>query len=237
MKTIRIGALALLLLSAAAVAGIGRPEAAGGAEETTRSGITVTGTGRVESVPNEALFSLGVSTNGSTARSALAANSAAMRKVLAAIDNAGVDAKDVKTESVSVGPDYSVEGKSPSGFTARNSVSVRIRDLSRAGAVLDAASQAGANEVNGPMLTRADREGLEAEALEDAVGNARKRAEALADAAGVGLGGVTAIAEGFSGGPEPLMETRAVADAASSAPIRPGTEEIQATVTVTYAIE
>jgi uncharacterized protein len=236
MKTIRIGALAVLLLAAAAVAGIGRPEAAGGAEEETRTGITVTGVGRVESVPNEALFSLGVSTNRSTARAALAANSVAMRKVLAAIDNAGVDAKDVKTETVSVGPDYS-DGESPSGFTARNSVSVRIRDLPRAGAVLDAASQAGANEVNGPMLTRADREGLEARALEDAVRNARRRAEALADAAGVGLGRVTAIVEGFSGGPEPLMATRASADAASSAPIRPGTEEIQATVTVTFAIE
>jgi uncharacterized protein YggE len=114
---------------------------------------------------------------------------------------------------------------------------VRIRDLGRAGAVLDAASQAGANEVNGPMLTRGDREELEAKALEDAVGNARQRAEALADAAGVGLGRVTAIVEGFSGGPEPLMAPRASADVASSAPIRPGTEEIQATVTVTFAIE
>lgn len=237
MKTIRIALLALLLLAAAAMAGIGRPEAAGGADANARQGITVTGVGRVESVPNEALFSLGVSTNGSTAREALAANSAAMRKVLAALDNAGVGAKDVKTETVSVGPDYSVDGKSPSGFTARNSVSVRIRDLAKAGGVLDAASQAGANEVNGPMLTRTDRDELEAKALEDAVANARKRAGALADAADVGLGSVTAIVEGFSGGPEPWMATRASAEVADSAPIRPGTEEIQATVTVTFAIE
>jgi uncharacterized protein len=237
MKTIRIGALALLLLAAAAVAGIGRPEAAGGADAEPRTGITVTGVGSVESVPNEGLFSLGVSTDGATARAALAANSEAMRKVLAALDNAGVDAKDVKTETVSVGPDYSVDGKSPSGFTARNSVSVRIRDLAKAASVLDAASQAGANEVNGPMLTRTNRDELEAEALKDAVANARKRAEALADAAGVGLGRVTAIVEGFSGGPGPMMEMRASADVASSPPIRPGTEAVQATVTVTFAIE
>jgi uncharacterized protein len=237
MQTIRIGALVLLLLAAAAVAGIGRPEAAGGADAEPRAGITVTGVGRVESAPNEALFSLGVSTSGETAHEALAANSAAMRKVLAAIDGAGVDAKDVKTETVSVGPDYSTEGRTPSGFMARNSVSVRIRDLGRAGAVLDAASGAGANEVNGPMLTRTDRHELEAKALEDAVANARERAEALAEAAGVGLGGVTAISDGSSGVPQPWMEMRASADAASSAPIRPGTEEIQATVTATFAIE
>ena len=236
MKTIRIGGLVLLLLAAAAIAGIGRPEAAGSADDP-RQGITVTGTGRVESVPNEALFSLGVSTEGATARAALAANSAAMRRVLAALDNAGVDAKDVKTEIVSVGPDYSVDNQSPSAFTARNSVSVRIRDLAKAGGVLDAASQAGANEINGPMLTRTDRDKLESKALEGAVANARTRAEALADAARVRLGRVTAIVEGFSGGPEPWLATRASADAATSAPIRPGTEEIHATVTVTFAIE
>jgi uncharacterized protein YggE len=237
MKAIQIAALAGLVLAAAALAGIGRPETAGGADADQRLGITVTGTGRVDSVPNEAMFSLGVSTDGATAREALAANSAAMRRVLAALDGAGVDAKDVKTETVSVGPDYEVDGTGPSGFAARNSVSVRIRDLAKAGSVLDAASRAGANEVNGPMLTRTNRDELEAKALGDAVANARKRAGALAAAAGVELGSVTAIVEGFSGGPEPLMEARASADVASVAPIRPGTEEIQATVTVTFAIE
>ena len=232
MKLIRIAAIALLALAAAAVAGIGRPEAAGGAEADTRRGITVTGTGRAESVPNEARFSLGVSTDGETAREALAANSVAMRRVLAALGDAGISDTDVKTESVSVGPDYDDEG----GFNARNSVSVRIRDLSRAPAVIDAASEAGANEVQGPMLTTKDRDEFEAKALKDAVANARKRAEALADAAGLRVGEVMAIVEGFSGGPEPVMAMRATADTAS-APIRPGTEEIQATVTVTFAID
>jgi uncharacterized protein len=237
MKTIRIAAVALLVLAAAAVAGIGRPEAAGGADDDARTGITVTGTGRVETVPNEALFSLGVSTDGATARAALAANSVAMRRVLAALDAAGIDGKDVKTETVSVWPDYDAAGKTASSFTARNSVSVRIRELPRAGDVLDAASQAGANEVQGPMLTRTDRDEFEAQALEDAFANARTRAEALADAAGIRLGRVTAIVEGSSGGPEPWMAMRASADTARSAPIRPGTEEIQASVTVTFAIE
>lgn len=236
MKTIRIAALVLLVLAAAAVAGIGRPEAAGGADEA-REGITVTGIGRVESVPNEAEFSLGVTTKGGSAREALAANSERMRRVLAAVESAGVAKRDVKTQNVSVGPDYDVEGKLPAGYTARNSVSVRIRDLDRAGAVLDAASRAGANGVYGPMLTGSNRDGFEARALANAVANARSRAEALADAADVRLGRVTAIVEGFSGGPEPLLAMRAKADSAVAAPIEPGTEEIQASVTVTFSIE
>jgi uncharacterized protein YggE len=236
MNFVRIAALALLVLGAAAVAGIGRPELAGGAERTALSGITVIGTGSAESVPDEALFSLGVSTNGASARAALAANSAAMRRVLAALERAGVDKKDIKTETVSVSPDYDIEGKSPGGFVARNSVSVRVRDLGRASAILDAASQAGANEVHGPMLSTSDRESFEAEALRKAFSAARKRAEALADAAGVEVGAPTAIVEGFSAEPMPLA-ARAIVDSATSAPIEPGTEEIQATVTVTFAIE
>jgi uncharacterized protein len=234
MRWIRIAGLGLLLLAAAAVAGIGRPEAAGGADEP-REGITVTGVGRVETTPNEALFSLGVSTDGATARAALAANSEAMRRVLAALDAAGIDDKDVRTETVSVGPDY--DGQSSSGYTARNSVSVRIRDLAKAAAVLDAASRAGANEVYGPTLTRSDREQLEAKALEDAVANARKRAEALAEAAGVRVGSVTAIVEGSNGTPQPWLIERAAADTVASTPIKPGTEEIQTSVSVTFAIE
>jgi uncharacterized protein YggE len=236
MTTIRIALVAALVLAAAAIAGIGRPEAAGGAQADSRRGITVTGTGRAELVPNEARFSLGVSTDGETAREALAANSVAMRRVLAALDGAGISDEDIKTETVSVGPEYDGEGKSPDGFTARNSVSVRIRDLERAGSVLDAASRAGANEVHGPMLTSTDRDAAETKALEDAVADARKRAETLAEAAGVRVGRVTAIAEGFLGGVEAVTGLRAAADTVS-APVEPGTEEVQATVTMTFAIE
>ena len=238
MKTIRIAGLALLVLAAAAVAGIGIPETAGGAESSPLQGITVNGTGTANAIPNEAQFSLGVTTKGSTAREALAANSARMERVIAALKSAGVSEKDIKTQDVSVGPGYDSDKGTQSGYAARNSVAVTLRDLDRSSAVLDAASRAGANEVYGPSLTRSNREAYEAKALESAFGNARKRAEALADAAGVQLGRVTSIVEGFSGGPQPMMDMqRAKAETAVGAPIEPGSEEIQASVTVTFAIE
>jgi uncharacterized protein YggE len=234
MKTLRIVIAVLVVLAIAALSGIGRPEAAESASEEARGGITVTGVGRVNTVPDEAEFSLGITTEGRTAAGALAANSTRMRELIEALKAAGVAERDIQTRDVSVGSGYDETGRSDD-FVASNTVSVLIRDLDRAGAVLDAAARAGANNVYGPSLTRSNREGLEAKALEDAVANARKRAETLADAAGIELGAVSAITESVpshDGG----WALRA-ADAAASPPIEKGTQEIQAIVTVTFAIE
>jgi uncharacterized protein len=233
MKPLRILVLVLAGAAVVALAGVGRPEPAGGADKPI-GGITVNGTGSVEAVPDEAEFMLGVQTEGATAREALAANSAQTRQVLAALKSAGIEKRDIQTQDVSVSPDYRDENVID-GYTTRNAVRVKIRELGRAGAVLDAAANAGANEVYGPTLSRSNHDELQGKALRDAVENARRKAEALAKAAGVQLGEVTSITEGFAGGgPEPYYgaERLAKADVA----IEPGTQDIQATVTVTFAI-
>lgn len=237
MKTIRIAVAALLVLGAAAFAGIGLPETAGGASDDPREGITVTGVGHVDAVPDEAEFSLGITTKGQTAREALTANSVRMQRLIAALKAVGVNERDIKTQDVSVGQDYDGAVGRTDGYTATNSVSVRIRQIDRAGAVLEAASKAGANQVYGPALTREDRDGLEQKALENAVANARKRADTLAKAAGVDVGRVTAIVEGAQ--PGGFYESGRVAmdTAPAEVPIEKGTEEIAASVTVTFAIE
>jgi len=234
MKPIRIAALVLVGAAVVVFAGVGHPESAGGVPAKPAGGITVTGTGTVKAVPDEAQFSLGVQSEGQTAREALAANSERMSRVLAAVRAAGVAKGDIQTQDVSISPSYEDKGQI-TGYTARNSVSVRIRDLAEAGAVLDAATNAGANEVYGPTLDRSDREEQQAKALRSAVDNARSKAEALADAADVRLGEVTAISEGFEGGPETYYG-RAKLMADSAVPIEPGQQDIQATVTVTFAI-
>jgi uncharacterized protein len=233
MKSIRIAIAALLVLAAAALAGIGRPEAAGGASDAAETGITVTGTGSVSTVPDEGEFSIGVTTKGRTAHDAMSRNAAEMERLIAALKAAGVDAADLKTQDVSVGPDYD-GGREPSGYSAQNSLSVHIDDVARAGAVLDAASRAGANQIYGPTLSRSNREAFEAKALKEAVANARVRASALAEAAGVSLGEVTAIAE--AGQPDgPYYATELMRSAAKT-PIEPGREQVTATVTVRFAI-
>jgi uncharacterized protein YggE len=235
MKTIRIAAVALLVLAAAAFAGVGRPDSAGGVSAPAE-GITVNGVGTVESVPDEAQMSFGVQTEAVTSREALARNSAQMERVLGALEAAGIAEKDVQTQDVSIWPKYDSTGERAAGYTARNSVTVTIHELGKAGAVIDAATRAGANEVSGPMLSSSGRERLEAKALAAAVDNARQKAESLAKAAGVGLGRVTAMVEG-GGSPAPVMLEAARASADKPVPIQPGQEEVQATVTVTFSIE
>jgi len=228
MKPIRIAALVAVGAAVVAFAGVGRPDLAGGASQPS-GGITVTGTGTVQSVPDKAEFSLGVDSTGPTARKALAANSERMRRVLAALFAAGVAKGDVQTQDVSVSRSYP-----DNGYSADNTVSVTINDLAKAGSILDAATNAGANNVYGPTLTRSDQDELQAKALRAAVDGARAKARVLADAAGVLLGSVTSITEGVDE-PSPVYAAD-MARRAASAPIEPGKQQTQATVRVTFAI-
>jgi uncharacterized protein YggE len=228
MKPIRIAALVALGAAVVAFAGVGRPDLAGGASQPS-GGITVTGTGTVQSVPDKAEFSLGVDSTGPTAREALAANSERMRRVLAALFAAGVAKGDVQTQDVSVSRSYP-----DNGYSADNTVSVTINDLAKAGSILDAATNAGANNVYGPTLTPSDQDELQAKALRAAVDRARAKARVLADAAGVLLGSVTSITEGVDE-PYPVYAAD-MARRAASAPIEPGKQQTQATVRVTFAI-
>jgi uncharacterized protein YggE len=228
MKPIRITAFVVVGAAVVALAGVGRPDLAGGASEPS-GGITVTGTGTVQSVPDQAQFSLGVQTNGPTAREALAANSERMRRVLAALFAAGVAKGDVQTQDVSVSKSYPDDG-----YSADNSVSVTIRELTKAGSILDAASSAGANDVYGPTLSRSDEAGQQAKALRAAVDDARAKARVLAEAAGVRLGRATAINE--NGNEAEAYYRVALAKSSADAPIEPGRQRVQATVRLTFAI-
>lgn len=236
MKLVRIAALAGLALAVAALAGVGRPEGARSAaaqEEEATKGVTVTGSGSVRAVPDRASFAFGVETQAPTARAALTANSAAIEKVIAALRAGGVAAADLQTAQVSLFPRTDERGSAIVGYTASNTVSATIRELGRAGAVVDAAVEAGANTVSGPSLTRGDTSALYRQALRAAVADARTKAETLADASGRTLGGVTAMVETGTATPMPVAARDAVE---SSVPIVPGTQTVEASVSVTFAL-
>jgi uncharacterized protein YggE len=230
------GVLAAGLAAAAVFSGIGRPEAARSETAPATGGITTSGMGTVETVPDRASFSFGVETVASTAREALEANGERLRRVIGSLQDAGVAAKDIRTQQLSLQARYADDGKTVTGYAATNTVQAEIRELARAGATVDAAVEAGANQVWGPSLSRSDRDALARDALRKAVADARAKAEALADAAGVRLGGAVRIVEGTPAyePPMPYAERAAALDAAT--PIQPGTEQIEATVTVTFSL-
>jgi uncharacterized protein len=219
------------LILAAAVAW---PDAATSAADEAEEGITVTAVGSVKAVPDRAELVFGVTTQAATADEASSANATRMRGLIDALKAAGVRTEDIRTQSVSVSPRHSPEGKQLSGYTAENSVSVKVASA-RAGAIVDLAVANGATNTSGPSFDVSDRDALYRDALADAVKEARKKAEAIGAAGGVSVGDVTRVVEGAEAG-SPVFLEAAARDKASTTPVEPGREEVQATLTVTFAV-
>lgn len=228
----RIALAAVVLLAVAALAGVARPEGAHAVDGQTQTGdsVTVSGNGSVAAVPTTAVLSLGVDVRAPSAKAALAANAREMRRVIDAVKAAG--GRQVGTQSVSLSQVLGQNGE-PSGFAASNVVSATV-DVERAGAVIDAAVDAGANQVNGPMMSVADQGKLYRQALKAAVADARLSAETLAAAAGRSLGKVTSVVESGGATPVPMFAKTAASDAGT--PIEAGTQQTTASVTVTFAL-
>jgi uncharacterized protein YggE len=221
-----------VLLVAAAIAGVAQPHLGRSATPTAGTLITVTGNGTVDATPDRASFDFGVTSRGATAAEALTRNSSQARAIIDALKRAGIDSADIQTTQVSLWPQTSSDGTRITGYQASNSVQVTA-GLGRSGALVDAAVRAGANTVDGPNLDTADKTSLYGQALKKAVGDARTKAQALADGAGLTLGSMLKVREGDNAA-QPVPMYAAARDAAS-VPIEAGTQQIQAAVTVTFA--
>jgi len=224
--------LAGLLLLAAAIAGVAQPHFARSADAPTHSTISVTGNGSVTSVPDRASWQFGVSAQAATAKDALAQASSKANALISALKDAGVASADLQTSDVSLYPQTDSDGRVIVGYQASESVSAEIA-IAKAGPLVDAAVAAGADSVSGPMLSVADQSSLYDQALAKAVSDAKDKAQALADAAGLTLGSVESIVEGGSATPVPLPFAKAADSAGTS--VEPGTQETDASVTVVYA--
>jgi uncharacterized protein YggE len=186
--------------------------------------ITVSGEGEASGAPDVAVTTLGVEALDPKLGDAIADVSRRMRAVVEAVKRAGVAARDVRTVEYSVNfeqnppPPRSSDGRPSGNYRVRNMAQVTIRDLPRAGEVLDASAAAGANEISGIAFTIEDPAPLRTRAREAAVADARARAEALARASGVGVGAVVSISESSgSSVPRPML-ARAMASVAPGAP-------------------
>jgi uncharacterized protein YggE len=195
--------------------------------------ITVNGTGLVTSVPNQADFSFGVSTNRGTASEALAANAKQMSKVIGVLKALGIPARNIQTAQISITPNTNRAGTTVVNYTATNSVTARTRKIASSGEIIDAVVRAGANLVGGPSLTRSDQQALSRTALKAAVADARARAGVIAAAAHVTLGRVRSVTEASSG---PLTSSPGAVEKSAATPVAAGTIQTEADVTVTFAI-
>lgn len=204
--------------------------------------LAVSGLGEAAAAPDQAMLQIGVQADGKTAAEALKAMSARMTATMARLKSGGVAEKDIQTSGLSLNPRYNYESRPQTpqiiGYTASNTLSVKLRDLSKAGALIDAAVSDGANTLGGLTFGFANPKPLENAARADAVADAKAKAEVLAKAAGVSLGPILQINDGYAApAPQPMYEARAMAADAKSVPIAPGESTLSASVTLIYEIK
>jgi uncharacterized protein len=229
-RLLSLAGIAVVAIAVAALAGVGRPEAARGDTPATADTVTTNGHGVVTAIPDEATVSAGVHTQAGSAQEALAQNAKLMNQVVAALKNAG--GTELQTQQVSLSPQTSDTGQ-VTGYAADNSVSAKSK-IADTGALIDAAVAAGANTVSGPSLGVSDSEALYRDALGKAVADARARADALAKAGGFGVGQVSTVVEQTANAPVPVFSAATAKDAAT--PVEPGTQDVTADVVVTFRI-
>ena len=205
----------------------------------TSGTLTVTGSATVNVVPDMATITLGVTTMGDTAASAMAANNEAVSGVIARLIAAKVADRDMQTSNLSLNPNWVAnaagDGQVIKGYVASNLLTVRIKALETTGTVLDAAITDGANTLNGLTFGLANPRPTEDEARKSAVADAMARAKVLADAAGAKLGLIQSITEGGAAEPGPLPMFKAM-DAAA-VPVAAGEVGISANVTIVWALK
>lgn len=204
--------------------------------------ITVTGVGRASIRPDIADLRLGVTITEATLDAARAASGKVQNAVLAKLKALGIEERDLQTSIVSVQPqyDYSQQSAPPRlvGYQFMNVVAATLREIDKVGHAIDGALGAGATNIDQMTFRVADQSGAETEAREAAVADARARADTLAAAAGVAIVGVGAIVEG-GGAPIPYprsFERMAMSAKDAGTPIEAGTNEVTATVTITYLL-
>ena len=201
--------------------------------------VTASGAGTTQAVPDTAEMSFGVTTTSPNAKSALDEASKGAEQIASAVKKQGVAAVDIQTQDVSVYPQtVDQNGKQViTGYQASLSVQVKVRDISKLGEVISAANAAGANDISGPTFTVADSAPARAKAIDKAVADARKSAEAMAKAAGKSVGAVLSMSSSDAGAVPGMYSTSDAAGAAKSVPIQPGQLDITANVVVVFELK
>ena len=226
-----------------AVAQTTQPAPVSGQREAS---VIVSGEGQSALAPDMAVISLAVMREADTAAAAMTDNNAAMKQVLDALKSAGIEARDLQTSGLSITPVYrntETPGAPPkppeiTGYQVTNQLTVKVRDLSKLGSLLDQAVKLGVNEGGNISFLNDKPEPAIAEARKKAVADAAAKAKTLAEAAGVSLGRIIEISENTV---RPMPQTmyrasmmKEMSDAA--VPVEGGENSYSVTVNITYAI-
>jgi uncharacterized protein YggE len=208
-------------------------------------GIMVSGNGKATGKPDIAQITLGVSKLADTVQQARDDAGSSLDAMIKSVQANGVAKDDIQTQQFNISPEYDyTNGRQRlTGFRVTNVVSVKLRDINKTSQVVDDAVNAGGDnaQVQGLAFTIDKPEDLERQARENAVADAKKKAQTLAGATGVSVGDPIAISEtNVQGGPEyykGIANDSAAAAAVPSTPIETGTLDVTVDVNVTWSIK
>src|SRR5579863_4934676 len=205
--------------------------------------IQVSGQAKVSKTPDRVYIDIGVTTQAQRSEAAAHQNAARLSAVIAAVKRAATSGTQLTTTEYSISPNYNYpRNRAPTivGYTASNVVEVRLDDLGSVGRVIDAATQAGSNNVQDIRFTLRDEDAPRAEALREAALRARQDADALAGALGLKVVRVLSVSEQspevFQIGRQFRPEAVQMAGAAPATPVEGGTIDVNATVTLTVEV-
>ena len=194
-------------------------------------------------VPDVATISTGVVTRGADTNTAMRENAVQMAKVMTALKTAGINERDIQTAGVSLNPQYHYEQNQPpkiTGYEARNTVSVKVRDLAKLGKIMDTLVAEGANELNGPSFEVDKPDEAYDEARRAALGKAQARAEMYAKALNLKVRRIVSIDE--TGGsfrpPMPMARGMMMAEAsmAKDTAIAPGESSLSVSLNIVFEL-
>jgi uncharacterized protein len=205
--------------------------------------IRASGEATVRVKPDRAQISIGVVTQAPTAQAASAQNATQTSAVLAALKRSLSTNGEISTNGYSISPQYQYDnGKPPkiTGYQANNTVLVTVNDLSLTGKVIDAANEAGANDITGISFSLRDDNAIRSQALAEASLKARSAAEAIAKALNVHITAVLEADTTEAPIVRPMNKGFAMMAAAAPrapTPIEPGDIDVRASVTVTFEVQ
>lgn len=219
--------------------------------------ISVSGKGKVTAKPDIAVLSATVRTKKTALKDAQKENTELSQKVVNFLKSSGVAEKDIRTTYYNISPQYqyddcpririeiyppvpcrSLPKPKIIGYQVTNTYEIKVRNLDKAGDILEGVVSAGANEVSGLSFSIDDEDALKADARKLAIDDARAKAKVLARQLDVRLGRIVSFSEGFGGPPiiygRELMAAKADSADAAPVPVEAGEQEIQVNITITY---
>ena len=200
--------------------------------------IVVTGSAQVEAQPDQATVRLGVVRQASAAQAAQDQANVASKEILAVIGKLGIPPQKIQTSRLTLTPNYRGDPPKIVAYSASNIIAIELDDLARVGPVIDAGLTAGANQLEGVRFRLKNDIAVRERALRDAVMEARRKAEVIAEALGVRLAGVLEVSDSgvFVAERGQGQFVARAAGLAADTPVSPGELDVNANVTVRYRV-